>query len=110
MELRDTFNELVQTAEDPRLRRELGLRGKLRDAGNAVERIINENMSWIAEARRRRKLMMALLRMRQYEAEYRLNQSELTKQQFFITYKQFTDIFAHDRRHAGDEGSRSSIR
>ena len=27
-----------------------GLRGNLRNAGNAVERIINENMSWLAEA------------------------------------------------------------
>ena len=38
--------------------------------------------------------MMALLIMRHHEAEYRLNQSELTRQQFFAGYKQFTDTFA----------------
>ena len=38
--------------------------------------------------------MMTLLTMRDHEAEYRLNPSELTKQQFLASYKKFTDIFA----------------
>ena len=41
----------------------------------------------------RQKLMMTLLIMRHYEAEYRLTQSELTQQQFFAGYKKFTDTF-----------------
>jgi methyl-accepting chemotaxis protein len=70
-----------------------GLRGELRDAGNKIERAINENVSWLAEADAK-KLMMALLKMRQHDAEYRLNRAELTRQQFLAGYSQFTETFA----------------
>jgi len=93
MVLRDTFTELVGEQNTLGVDESTGLRGNLHDAGNAVERIINENMTWLAEADAG-KLMMVLLAMRTYEAEYRLNQSELTKQQFFAGYKKFTDTFA----------------
>ncbi len=80
--------------EDPRLRRNLGTYARTcANAGNAVERIINENMTWVAEADAS-KLMMTLMLMRELEAEYRLTQSDLTKQQFFVAYKKFTDTFA----------------
>jgi methyl-accepting chemotaxis protein len=92
MALRETFTELVREQKILGFDENSGLRGDLREAGNAVERIINENMTWVAEADAS-KLMMALLLMREFEAEYRLNQSDLTKQQFFATYKQFTDTF-----------------
>ena len=93
MQLRDTFNELVREQKILGFDENSGLRGNLREAGNAVERIINENMTWLAETDAG-KLMMALLIMRHYEAEYRLNPSELTKQQFLAGYKKFTDTFA----------------
>jgi methyl-accepting chemotaxis protein len=93
MVLRETFTELVGEQNTLGVDESTGLRGNLHDAGNAVERIINENMTWLAEADAG-KLMMVLLAMRTYEAEYRLNQSELTKQQFFAGFKKFTDTFA----------------
>ncbi|HZP75313.1 MAG TPA: HAMP domain-containing methyl-accepting chemotaxis protein [Pseudolabrys sp.] len=72
-----------------------GLRRGLRDAGSGVERIINENMSWLAEGDSRQ-LMMILLSMRHYEAEYRLHPTELThtlfKQQFELFQKTFDNI------------------
>ena len=71
-----------------------GLRNDLRDAGNKIEIAINENMTWLADAEAK-KLMMALLIMRQHEAEYRLNPLELTRQLFLDGYKQFTDTFAN---------------
>ncbi len=92
--LRDRFNELVQQQNILGFDESSGLRRSLGIAGNAVERVINENMSWIA-AGDATKLMMALLRMRQYEADYRLNQRDLAKQEFDSAYKQFTDIFAN---------------
>jgi methyl-accepting chemotaxis protein len=92
MALRETFTELVREQKILGFDENSGLRGELREAGNAVERIINENMTWVAEADAS-KLMMTLLLMREFEAEYRLNQSDLTKQQFFATYKKFTDTF-----------------
>jgi methyl-accepting chemotaxis protein len=93
MALRDTFTELVREQKILGFDEKSGLRNDLRTAGNAVERIINENMTWVAEADAR-KLMMTLLLMREFEAEYRLSQSDLTKQQFFNSYKKFTDTFA----------------
>jgi len=93
MALSDTFSELVREQKILGFDENSGLRDNLRGAGNAVERIINENMTWLAEADAG-KLMMALLAMRTYEAEYRLNQSELTKEQFLASYKKFTDTFA----------------
>jgi methyl-accepting chemotaxis protein len=94
LELRNNFSELVKEQNTLGFDDTSGLRGKLNGAGNAVERIINENMSWLA-AGDATKLMMALLLMRQHDAEFRLNQGELAKQEFAIAYKQFTDIFAN---------------
>jgi methyl-accepting chemotaxis protein len=93
MALRETFTELVKEQRVLGFDETSGLRNNLREAGNAVERIINENMSWLADADAS-KLMMSLLTMRTYESEYRLNQSELTRQQFLAAYKKFTDIFS----------------
>jgi methyl-accepting chemotaxis protein len=93
MALRDTFTELVKEQRILGFDESSGLRNNLREAGNAVERIINENMSWLADADAS-KLMMSLLTMRTYESEYRLNQSELTRQQFLAAYKKFTDTFS----------------
>lgn len=93
MGLRKNFDDLVREQKTLGFDEGSGLRGSLHNAGNAVERIINENMTWLAEAEAT-KLMMSLLVMRHHESEYRLNQTELTRQQFLITYKQFTDTFA----------------
>jgi methyl-accepting chemotaxis protein len=93
MALRETFTELVREQTTLGFDDNSGLRGNLRQAGNAVERIINENMTWLADADAG-KLMMTLLAMRTYEAEFRLNQSELARQKFLANYTKFTDTFA----------------
>jgi methyl-accepting chemotaxis protein len=69
-----------------------GLRAKLFTAGNNVEQIINNTLSWI-ELVDAQKLMMALLNMRHFEAEYRLSTSELSKSLFFKAYRGFTTTF-----------------
>jgi methyl-accepting chemotaxis protein len=92
-EQRKNFDELVHEQKTLGFTQDSGLRGKLSDAGNAVETIINENMSWLA-AEDAQKLMMDLLVMRHHEAEYRLAQSELARQQFLSAYKRFNDEFA----------------
>ncbi|MGI8526964.1 MAG: methyl-accepting chemotaxis protein, partial [Pseudolabrys sp.] len=69
-----------------------GWRSWLRNTGNGIERIINENMTWL-NAADARKLMMSLLVMRHYEAEYRLASSDLTRLLFFKAYKTFTGTF-----------------
>ena len=93
MALRENFSELVREQKVLGFDNSSGLRGNLLVAGNAVERIVNENMSWVAEADAM-KLIMALLSMRHFEADYRVNQSEVSRQQFLSSYKKFTDTFA----------------
>jgi methyl-accepting chemotaxis protein len=90
--LQKNFDTLVQMQRHLGFSDSAGLRGKLSSAGNAVERIINENTTWLADGDAR-KLKIALLTMRYYEVEYRLNQFELNRQLFEQAYKEFVDTF-----------------
>jgi len=94
LSLRDNYYVMLREQELLGFDENSGLRGKLREADYAVERIINENMSWVAQTDANR-LMMLLLIMRHHEAEYRLTQTELSRQQFLATYRKFTDTFAN---------------
>ncbi len=91
--LRKNFDDLVREQKTLGFDDGSGLRGNLHTAGNAVERIINENMSWLAKDDAT-KLMMTLLFMRHHEADYRVDQDETSRQQFEQGYKKFTDTFA----------------
>src|SRR6185369_7720223 len=91
--LQSQFKDLVHEQEALGFDERTGLRNSLRNAGNAVERIINENMTWLDE-NEARKLMLSLLSMRHHEADYRLVQHELTRQQFLASYRRFTSSFA----------------
>ena len=91
--LRRNFDDLVHEQKILGFNDASGLRGNLRAAGNAVERIVNENMSWLAKDDAMN-LMMTLLFMRHYEADYRIDQDEIARQKFEQGYKKFTDAFA----------------
>jgi methyl-accepting chemotaxis protein len=71
-----------------------GLRRQLNIAGNKIERIINENLTWLAQ-NDANMLMMSLLVMRQEEAQYRLNAEEVTRQLFISAHKKFMSDFAN---------------
>jgi len=90
--LQTNFDTLVREQRVLGFDKSAGLNGKLNSTGNAVERIINENTAWLAEGDAR-KLLIALLTMRHYEAEYRLNQFELNRQLFEQAYKDFSATF-----------------
>ena len=68
-----------------------GIRDRMTKAAAAVERIIHEDMSWMSE-NDARKLLVSLLTMRRYEAEYRLTHSTLTQNVFFGEFKAFKAI------------------
>ena len=91
--LKKNFDELVSEQRTLGFSDIEGLRGALVDAGHKIERAINQNLSWVAEADAR-KLMVALLTMRHQEAEYRLTPAEVTRQQFLGAYRQFNETFA----------------
>jgi len=90
--LQTNFNTLVQEQRELGFDKNSGLNGKLNSTGNAVERIINENVNWLTEFDAQR-LMLSLLTMRHEEAQYRLNQAELSRQLFFASKDQFTALF-----------------
>ena len=92
-ELKDNFAKLVAVQRKLGFSETEGLRNDLRNSGNDIERAINENMTWLAETDSK-KLMLALLTMQHYEAEYRLNQSELMRQLFVAGYDDFTATFS----------------
>ena len=90
--LQSNFDTLVQMQRELGFTDNTGLRGKLSTTGNAVERIINESLTWLADGEAR-KLKNALLTMRYYEVEYRLNQFDLNRQMFDKAYKSFVATF-----------------
>jgi methyl-accepting chemotaxis protein len=90
--LKANFDGLVDEQKTLGFTDEQGLRGKLSSAGIAVEQIINENLTWM-DAADAQKLMMSLLSMRHYEAEFRLATSELSKAMFYRGYTTFTSLF-----------------
>lgn len=65
-----------------------GTRDRMAEAGAAVERIIHEDMSWMSEADAHR-LLISLLTMRRFEAEYRLTRSTLMQTVFFNEFNRF---------------------
>ena len=89
--LREAFNNLVREQNTLGFDESSGLRRQLQVAGNAVERIINDNMSGLPETDAN-KLMVTLLYMRHHEADFRVTESEVARQQFQQAYKSFTDI------------------
>jgi methyl-accepting chemotaxis protein len=93
LDLRDNFTEMVREQRRLGFDDDMGLRRNLRDASRAIERIINEDMSWLA-AGDATKLMTQLLVMRHHETEFRLTHTELTRQQFMEAYQRITAIFA----------------
>lgn len=93
VDLMSNFDMLVAEQKKLGFSEEEGLRKKLRNTGSAIERAINANMTWMAETDAS-KLMLALLTMRHHETDYRLNPSELTRQQFLMGHRSFTSAFA----------------
>jgi methyl-accepting chemotaxis protein len=68
-----------------------GIRDRMTKAAAAVERIIHADMSWMNDADAH-KLLVSLLTMRRFEAEYRLNRSTLGQSMFFQEFEKFQAI------------------
>jgi methyl-accepting chemotaxis protein len=92
--LKSNFDKLVAVQRAFGFTDTQGLRGRLRTAGNKVERIINESLGWV-DWQDANKLMMSLIAMRQAEAEYRVNPEYLIHQSFVGAHKKFITDFAN---------------
>ncbi|HLL28247.1 MAG TPA: methyl-accepting chemotaxis protein [Xanthobacteraceae bacterium] len=88
MELKEKFSAMQMEAEKLGLSANEGLRGRVEKNSAAVERIINQEMSWLSDADQK-KLLFSLLIMRRYEADYRLNRQDIAHSMFFLEFQNF---------------------
>ena len=65
------------------------MRRRMTASAMAVERLINEDLSWMRDADAQ-KLLISLLTMRRYESEYRLSGTLLLESAFFDEFKVFS--------------------
>jgi methyl-accepting chemotaxis protein len=69
-----------------------GIRGALNRASAKVETIINQDLTWVADEDAR-KLLISLLTMRRYEAEYRLVRTPAIRWKFVDETAHFNALF-----------------
>jgi methyl-accepting chemotaxis protein len=89
---RDNFQTVKKEQENLGFTEAEGIRGRLNRAGATVEAIIDRELTWVAEEDAR-KLMISLLTMRRYEAEYRLTQAPAIRWQFLDEIAHFNTLF-----------------
>ena len=69
-----------------------GVTANLIAASDAIEKIIQDDLTWVAEVDSA-KLLMSLLTMRRYEIEYRLTRNHTAERHFLDEIKHFNEIF-----------------
>ena len=87
-EIIGNFAELTRNQEALGFTESDGTRRRMTTSAMAVERLINEDMSWMRDADAQ-KLLVSLLTMRRYESEYRLSGTMLLESAFFDEFKNF---------------------
>jgi methyl-accepting chemotaxis protein len=85
------FGELIRHQEILGFTESDGIRNRMTKTAAAVERIINEDMSWLTESDQQ-KLLISLLTMRRYENEYRLTHGTILRLGFFDEFKKFQKV------------------
>jgi methyl-accepting chemotaxis protein len=92
-EVAKQFDDLARNQRILGFNESEGVRDDMTKSAAAVERIIHEDMSWMTEGDAH-KLLMSLLTMRRYEAEFRLTRSTLMQVVFFDEFKTFKQVLA----------------
>ncbi len=90
-ELKLAFGYLADEQTELGFSEDQGTRKRLDEAAAGIEQAINEGMTWITQVDRQ-KLLLSLVTMRRQEAQYRLNQSSATWEQFFKEFREFETI------------------
>jgi methyl-accepting chemotaxis protein len=91
--LKATFARLTAEQDELGLTEFEGIQGSLRDGGNMMERIINEDMSWLSDADQR-KILIPIMLMRRAEVEYRLTRADPSHSAFKQELANFEKAFA----------------
>ena len=87
------FNELVKSQTILGFTESEGVRDRMNRAATAVERIVHDDLSWMNE-RDAPRLVTSLLKMRRFEADFRLNRTTMIQAGFADEYKTFQAILA----------------
>ena len=91
-DLKASFDSLVNEQRALGFNETEGTTADLIRASNEVEKIIHNDLSWIADADAA-KLLVSLLTMRRHEIEYRLTRSRDAEQHFLDEVKHFNSLF-----------------
>jgi methyl-accepting chemotaxis protein len=91
-DLKASFESLVNEQRSLGFSENEGLTADLIAASNAVESIIQQDLSWVADVDRGN-LLASLLTMRRYEIEYRLTRDAAAERRFMDEVKQFNLLF-----------------
>jgi methyl-accepting chemotaxis protein len=91
-DLKTSFESLVSEQKSLGFNESEGVTAGLIQASNAVEAIIHDDLSWVADADRS-KMLASLLTMRRYEIEYRLTRDNTAERHFLDEIKTFNGLF-----------------
>jgi methyl-accepting chemotaxis protein len=85
------FNELVKSQTILGFTESEGVRDRMYRTATAVERIVHDDLSWMNE-RDAPRLVTSLLKMRRFEADFRLNRTTMIQAGFADEYKNFQAV------------------
>ena len=91
-DLKTSFESLVNEQKSLGYDDSQGITAELTVASSAVERIIHEDLSWVADGDAR-KMLMSLLTMRRDEMAYRLTRSRTSEKHFLDEVRNFNALF-----------------
>ncbi len=91
-DLKTSFESLVNEQKSLGYDDSHGITAELTAASSTVERIIHEDLSWVADGDAR-KMLMSLLTMRRDEIAYRLTRSRASEKHFLDEVRNFNALF-----------------
>src|SRR5579864_279562 len=91
-DLKTSFESLVNEQKSLGYDDSHGITAELAAASTAVERIIHEDLSWVADGDAR-KMLMSLLTMRRDEMAYRLTRARASEKHFLDEVRNFNALF-----------------
>src|SRR5580693_5719188 len=91
-DLKTSFESLVNEQKSLGYDDSHGITAELTAASGAVERIIHDDLSWVADGDAR-KMLMSLLTMRRDEMAYRLTRSRASEKHFLDEVRNFNALF-----------------
>ncbi len=91
-DLKTSFDSLVNEQKTLGFSESEGVTAQLVAASNAIETLIQQDLSWVADEDRA-KLLVSLLTMRRYEIDYRLTRDYGDEKKFVEEVKRFNRLF-----------------